>query len=96
MELVLSSLLEDKPIEQGPRLYGVDNGLELVPWGPKVPQEVQDKVDAVKQEMIDGKNVFAGPIKDQSGKVRVAAGKELADEFMFEKWTWFVEGVSAK
>ncbi|MEA2333042.1 MAG: basic rane protein [Thermoleophilaceae bacterium] len=95
MELVLGSLLEDKPIDQGPRLYGMADGLEFAPWGPKVPADVQEKVEAAKQEIIDGKSPFVGPLRDQSGKVRLAEGEELTDEFMYEKWGWFVEGVSA-
>jgi basic membrane protein A len=96
METVLGSLLDDKKIEQGPRFYGLENGLEFVPWGDRVPQDVRDKVDAVKQEIIDGKNPFVGPMRDQKGRVRLAKGDELTDRFLWEKWTWRVEGVSAK
>jgi basic membrane protein A len=96
MEYVLGQLLDGKKVEPGPRFYGLENGLEFLPWGEKVPQEVRDKVDAVKQEIVDGMNPFVGPLRDQKGKVRLAEGDELTDEFLWEKWTWRVEGVSAK
>jgi basic membrane protein A len=96
MELVLNSLLKGEKIPQGPRLYGLANGLEMAPWGAKVPEDVRSKVDAVKQEIVEGKNVFTGPLRDQTGKVRVQEGEELTDEFLFEHWNWYVDGVSAK
>jgi hypothetical protein len=36
---------------------------------------------------------FAGPIKDQSGKVRVPAGKAMSDGEMLGM-KWYVEGCS--
>jgi basic membrane protein A len=58
-----------------------------------VPQNVKDKVAAVKQDIIDGKNViFAGPLKDQNGKVIVPAGKSMTDPEMLGMM-WFVDGV---
>lgn len=50
-------------------------------------------VDAKKQEILGGKfEVFAGPIKDQKGAVKVAEGQKIADEDLL-KFDWFVEGV---
>ena len=53
----------------------------------------QEKVDAAKQAIIDGTlEPFTGPIKDQSGTVRVEDGVKMTDD---EIWNmdWFVEGV---
>jgi basic membrane protein A and related proteins len=36
-------------------------------------------------------DIFWGPIKDQSGKVRIAAGEKPADELLLGM-DWFVEG----
>ena len=38
---------------------------------PHVPKDVVDKVMAERQEIIDGKHVYAGPLKDRDGKERV-------------------------
>ena len=38
---------------------------------------------------------FQGPVKDQSGKVRVAAGSVMSDEDMLG-FNWYVEGVVGK
>jgi basic membrane protein A len=74
--------------------WGIETGIVgLAPYGPMVPQDLRDKVDAKKQELIDGEfEVFAGPIKGQDGKVKVADGKAMTDQEMLGM-TWFVEGV---
>lgn len=74
--------------------WGIRTGIvDLAPFGPMVPQEVQDKVEAEKQRIINGeKSVFTGPIKDRDGNVKIPAGKTAADEDLLSM-TWFVEGV---
>jgi basic membrane protein A len=52
-----------------------------------------EKVDAAKAKLADGSlNVFTGPIADQSGAEKVAAGTKMTDD---EVWnmSWFVKGV---
>ena len=52
-----------------------------------------EKIEAAKAKLIDGSlNVFTGPIADQSGAEKVAAGSKMTDE---EVWnmSWFVKGV---
>ena len=73
---------------------GLETGaVNISPYGEMVPQDVRALVDARKQEIIDGKFVvFSGPVKDQSGQVRVEAGQALTDEELLSM-DWFVEGV---
>lgn len=73
---------------------GMDAGIvDLAPFGPMVPEEVQQQVNAKKAEIAGGTfKVFSGPIKDQQGAVKVAAGNAASDEEMLGM-TWFVEGV---
>ena len=43
--------------------------------------------------MVAGEwDVFTGPVKDQSGAVKVPAGQKMSDGDML-KFNWFVEGV---
>ena len=53
---------------------GMAEGIvDLAPFGPMVPKELQDKVNAEKARIIAGEQkIFVGPIKDQSGAVKVA------------------------
>lgn len=67
--------------------------MALAPFGPKVPDDVKTKVDEVLADLDTGKLVvFAGPIVDQDGTVRVAEGQTLSDEEMGNV-DWFVKGV---
>jgi basic membrane protein A and related proteins len=73
---------------------GMDTGIVgLAPFGPMVPKELQDKVNAEKAKIIAGEQkIFVGPIKDQNGEVKLGAGKVASDEELLGM-TWFVEGV---
>jgi len=65
----------------------------MAPFGPTVPQEVQDYVNQVKADLeADKITVFKGPIVDQDGNVQVAEGEVLTDDTM-SAVDWFVEGV---
>lgn len=72
---------------------GLESGVVgLAPYGDMVPQEVRDKVEAAKAAIIAGENaIFVGPLKDQSGAVKLAEGV-LTDAEMLSMM-WFVEGV---
>jgi basic membrane lipoprotein Med (substrate-binding protein (PBP1-ABC) superfamily) len=70
-----------------------DGCMAMAPFGPLVPQEVQDQVLAVSAEVEAGTIVvFAGPIIDQDGNVVVAEGEELTADLM-SAVDWFVEGI---
>jgi len=59
-----------------------------------VPAEAKAAVEKVQDKVVDQGNafVFAGPIKDQNGEVKVAEGQSLSyDDQM--GMMWFVEGV---
>ena len=67
--------------------------VQLAPLSDKVPadvkQLVQEKTAAIKSGKL---HPFAGPIKDQSGKIQVAAGSTAADGDLLGI-SYFVEGV---
>jgi basic membrane protein A and related proteins len=73
---------------------GMDDGIvDLAPFGPMVPDEVRQQVEAKKQEILAGQEkVFVGPLMDQSGAERVAEGQAMTDEQLLGM-DWFVEGV---
>jgi basic membrane protein A and related proteins len=77
-----------------PDWWGMKEGIvDLAPYGPMVPQAVRDKVDAKKQEILEGKEkIFVGPIKDQKGVVQVPAGKVASDEELLGM-KYFVQGI---
>jgi len=88
-----STVLDDswEPIFQ--RCGIADGCMAIAPFGPKVPQEVQDLVGQARADIEAGNIVvFKGQIKDQDGNVKVAEGEVLGDDAMGSV-DWFVEGV---
>lgn len=70
-----------------------DGCMAMAPFGPKVPQEVQDEVMAMSAAVESGEVVvFKGPILDQEGNVVIAEGEELTPDVM-SSVDWFVQGM---
>ncbi|MET0969287.1 MAG: BMP family ABC transporter substrate-binding protein [Tardiphaga sp.] len=60
---------------------------------PELPASVAAEMKAAEADIIAGKlKPFTGPIKDQAGTQKVAAGSTLADNDI-KGMTWLVEGV---
>lgn len=51
---------------------------------------LQEAEDRFKDKTFD---VFYGPISDNTGRVRVAAGESMSDNEMLKNFNWYVEGV---
>ncbi|HET6491154.1 MAG TPA: BMP family ABC transporter substrate-binding protein [Syntrophales bacterium] len=74
----------------GPMADGV---VDLAPFNKVVPADVVKLVTAQKREILRGRlHPFAGPVKDNTGKIMVPAGKIMSDQEMLSV-NWFVEGV---
>ena len=73
---------------------GIKDGcIAVAPFGPKVPQAVQDLVNQKKADIVAGTFVvFTGPVVDQAGTVRVPAGKVITSD-QLNNDDWFVKGV---
>lgn len=68
----------------------------LSPLTENAPEEAKVIVDEYTKKIVDGEfHVFQGEIKDQSGSVKVEAGKSLTDGDMLGM-DWFVQGVIGK
>ena len=76
--------------------WGMKEGMVVLPpWGPAVTPEARAAGDALKAGIIAGTvNPFAGPISDNAGKPRIAAGLSIPDDDLL-KMNWYVEGVQA-
>lgn len=76
---------------------GVKEGMIRVgDFGPRVPQAVRDEVLARQKDIASGRlRPFTGPIADNEGKLRVAAGAALTDE-QIRSMDFLVSGVSGK
>jgi len=70
-----------------------EGAVVLTPLNPAVPADVAHIFESRKQAIVAGTLLpFAGPIKDASGAIRVAAGAALSVADM-NAMNWYVEGV---
>jgi simple sugar transport system substrate-binding protein len=76
---------------------GIKEGMiKMAPFNPIVPKDVQDLVNKTASEIGAGKfHPFSGPVKDNEGKERLAAGKVMTDDVL-SKMDYYVEGVQGK
>ena len=67
--------------------------VDLAPFGSSVPEGVQEEIEAVKAQIIDGSfHIFAGQIVDQDGNVVVPEGSVATLEELLST-DYLVEGV---
>jgi simple sugar transport system substrate-binding protein len=73
---------------------GIKDGMvKLAPMNPAVPAEVREQVTKAQADIVAGKlHPFGGPVKDQAGKERIAAGKTMPDA-QLEVMDYYVAGV---
>ena len=76
--------------------WGMKEGiLEMTPFNDRIPANVQEAARATQAAIIDGTgHPFAGPIVDQEGKERLAAGGAMADGDLLGM-DWYVQGVQS-
>jgi simple sugar transport system substrate-binding protein len=76
---------------------GIKEGMiKMAPFNPVVPKDVQDLVNKTAADIGSGKfHPFTGPMKDNDGKERLAAGKAISDADL-SKMDYYVEGVQGK
>ncbi|HKW81428.1 MAG TPA: BMP family ABC transporter substrate-binding protein [Casimicrobiaceae bacterium] len=70
--------------------------IRMGPFNPAVPKDVQDLVERTAADIANRRfHPFTGPIRDNEGKERLAAGKVISDEALL-KMDYYVEGVQGK
>jgi basic membrane lipoprotein Med (substrate-binding protein (PBP1-ABC) superfamily) len=73
-----------------------DGFIKLSPFGVSVSADTRAAIEKKKQALIDGTFYeFTGPLKDQSGAVKVPAGTKMTLEQILTM-DWFVQGVIGK
>ena len=73
-----------------------DGTVSLAPLGDNIPAAVKALVTAAQDKIVKGDLVvFTGPLKDQSGAVKVEKDKAMADGDVLGM-NWFVAGIDGK
>ena len=86
--------IQDGTWKSGSYWGGIKDGLvDIAPLTSNVAEGTKDKVEKAKAAVVSGENkIFVGPLKDQTGAEKVAAGKTMTDDEIFSM-NWFVKGV---
>ena len=67
----------------------------LTAFSGQVDPQTQAKVQAAEKRLKSWQyGVFYGPIRDNTGRLRVEAGESMKDEDMLKAFDWYVEGVT--
>jgi basic membrane protein A and related proteins len=76
---------------------GIKEGMiAMGPFGKTVPNDVRDMVKKGEAGIATGQlHPFTGPMKDNDGKERLAAGAAITDDAL-SKMDYYVEGVQGK
>jgi basic membrane protein A len=73
-----------------------DGLIDLAPLTDNAAPGTKEKIEAVKAKIVDGSlDIFAGPVKDQKGNIKIAQGATMTDKEQLE-CKWFVEGVNGE
>jgi len=84
---------KDSPYSGNYRTGVAEGSVKLAPFGKNVPQEVQDEIAALQKTILSGEFFpFEGPIVDQNGEERIAAGVRLSVNEL-EATNYLIEGV---
>ncbi len=78
------------------RGLGESGFVKMATHSPELPESVLKEMQAAEQAIAAGKlHPFSGPINDQSGTQRVAAGSTIPDDDL-RGMNWLVEGVQGQ
>lgn len=79
-------------------LGGLKEGIvDLAPLTPLAPEGAQETVDKARAAILSGEfKLFTGPLKDNTGQLRIPAGETMSLQDQYENFDWFVEGVVGK
>jgi basic membrane protein A len=92
----LTKMIMDGTWESGEYWYGLaDGAVGLGPYGPGVTDEMKAAVNEASQAIVSGDlNVFAGPIYDQEGTLRIPEGQAAtyADLLVMDYMVQGIEG----
>jgi len=94
MYVKIINSIQNNTWNPGDLRWGLKDGNSVMaPFGKSVPQPVQAQALKIVEQLKNQKlQIFAPPLKDRDGKVRLAAGQS-PDKAWLESMDWFVPGI---
>ena len=75
---------------------GIDRGaVDLFSLAVEVTEQERNRLDALRQELLNRRLVFLGPLYDTEGVLRCGAGETVGDDTLLESMGWLVRGVTS-
>lgn len=74
--------------------FGLDTDvIALSEYSAEVTDAEKQQIEAAKERILSGMDVFSGIIYDNEGVIRCDTGESVSDEVLLKKMAWFVDGV---
>jgi simple sugar transport system substrate-binding protein len=72
-----------------------DEFCRLSPFGPSVTEQKRQVIARTRERLLNGsQSIYSGPLRDNTGKVVIAAGKTIGiEDPALDQMNWLVEGV---
>jgi basic membrane protein A len=72
-----------------------DQFCRLSPFGPAVTPAMRNQVARAQEQLLNGsQTIYRGPLRDNTGKVVVPAGKTIAvEDPVLDRMNWLLEGI---
>ncbi len=75
---------------------GVDQGaVALTSLSIDVTEQERDRLDAMRQELVNQRLIFVGPLVDNQGVLRCGNGEAISDDKLLESVDWLARGVTS-
>lgn len=93
-QAIIRQFLQGKSVENDEYWVGIDEDAVLLnELSSLVDEKIKTELDKAKKEMLEGKDVFSGLIKDNTGKIQCLENERISDHNLLERTNWLVEGV---
>lgn len=75
------------------RFAAIDENMRLVING-SVGEDNRSRIEDVGRQLrYTNRDVFYGPVRDRSGRVRIPAGQNISDQAIVSRMDWYVQGI---
>ena len=70
-----------------------ENALSMDNISSRIPEEALSEAEKARNEIVSGRDVFSGYIRDEKGHVRCEDDETLSDRILLTDMYWLIEGV---